>query len=166
MCKHTAEHTLHIAIQNRFALVKGKGGNRGGRASAHAAQRFQGLALRRKYAAKIMHHLLGGFVQIAGAAVVAQARPQIEHIILRRGGQRGHIGKAGDKARIIIEHGGHLGLLQHDFREPHPIRLAHLPRQMVAAMLALPGNQALGEIGGGCHRWAGRLKESGYCNVK
>ena len=77
-------------------------------------------------------------MQIARAAVIAQACPQAEYGFLFGGGQCGDIGKGGDKTRVVVEYGGDLGLLQHDFRQPNAVRVLRLPRQVVAAVLSLP----------------------------
>ena len=63
----------------------------------------------------------GGALQVAGARVVAEARPQVQHFIDRRRGERRHVGEARHEALVVRDDGGHLGLLQHDLRHPHPI---------------------------------------------
>ena len=73
--EHAAEHAFYVAVEYAFALPEGKSGNGGGGAAAHAAEFFQILPLLRKHAAEFVHHLLRGLVQIARAAVIAQARP-------------------------------------------------------------------------------------------
>ena len=85
-------------------------------------------------------------VQVARAAVVAEAAPQREHVVERRGGERAHVGKAGQEARVVVEHRRHLRLLQHDLRQPDAVRVAAaLPGQVVAAVLALPRDHLRGE---------------------
>jgi hypothetical protein len=37
--------------------------------------------------------------------------------------------------------------LQHDFREPNAVGVVALPGQVIAAMLGLPGGEAVGEGG-------------------
>ena len=61
------------------------------------------------------HHLLGGFVQIARAAVVTQTTPQTQHLVFMRFCQIKHSWKTLHEAREVIAHRHHLGLLQHDF---------------------------------------------------
>ena len=43
-------------------------------------------------------------------------------------------------------------MLEHDFGKPDGIRIADLPRQIVAAVLPLPSNQAFGKSGGVGHK--------------
>ena len=81
-------------------------------------------------------------VQMMRAPVVAEAAPQLEHAVDRRGGERADVGKRGQKALVVRNDRRHLRLLQHDLREPDPIRIARaLPREVVPAVRALPGGQ-------------------------
>ncbi|MNI91098.1 hypothetical protein D3C73_1487140 [compost metagenome] len=99
--------------------------------------------------------LHGAAMQVAGAGVVAQPRPIRHHVFLRGGGKRGHVRKALQETFVIRNHRGHLRLLQHDLGQPDPIRVTCvLPGQIVAAMLALPGNDSRGEVHGGNYRIA------------
>ena len=92
------------------------------------------------------HHLRAA-VQVARAAVVAQAAPQRQHVVQRRGGQRGHVGKALQEARVVVQHRGHLRLLQHDLGQPDAVRVARvLPGQALAAELPAPAQHALRDV--------------------
>ncbi|MPN40721.1 hypothetical protein SDC9_188260 [bioreactor metagenome] len=146
-CQHTGEHAPHVGVQDGRALAKAERGNCPGRRAADAGQRRQQFHGLRKRAAKVAHHLLRAAVQIARAAVITQAAPQRQHIILRRGGQRLHVRKALQKPCVVIQHRGDLRLLQHDLRQPYAIGVARvLPRQMITAMLFLPAHHARGNI--------------------
>ena len=98
------------------------------------------------------HDLPRGVVQIARAAVVAEAGPQREYVVIGSSGEAFDIGKAGEEARVILQDGGDLRLLQHDFREPDAVGVVALPGQVVAAILGLPGGEAVSERG---HVWRG-----------
>src|SRR3546814_10757562 len=64
----------------------------------------------------------------------------------RRGGQRGYVGQRGDEAFEIRHHHAHLGLLQHDLRQPYAVGRARvLPGKVVAAGDVEPGQQSVGE---------------------
>ena len=90
------------------------------------------------------HHILRAAMQIACATVIAQAAPQGQDIIQRRGGQGLHIREALQEALEIAQHRADLGLLQHDLRQPHAVRVTHaLPWQVVAPLLALPGHEPI-----------------------
>src|SRR5690606_16517081 len=62
-----------------------------------------------------------------------------------------HVGQCGDEALEIGHDHAHLGLLQHDLRQPHPVRRAWmLPGQVVASGDVEPLQQALGIAVDGC----------------
>ena len=51
------------------------------------------------------------------------------------------------EALVVRDHGGNLGLLQHDLGHPYPVgRGVVLPRQIMAAVHIEPGEQPLGEL--------------------
>ena len=137
-----AQHAFDIAIEDRFASAPGKGCNR---CRSRAADTRQGLERRRivrKHATVARHHQSGAGMQIARAAVVAKAAPEGKHLVRFGGCQRRHIRKPFDEARVVAEHGLHLGLLQHDLGDPDAIRIASLlPGQGMPAAAALPGDQ-------------------------
>ena len=74
--ENAAQHAFHIAVQYGFARVKGKGGYSGGRAAPHAFEPLPFFARLREFSAEFVHDLLRGGMQVAGAAVIAQPRPQ------------------------------------------------------------------------------------------
>ena len=84
-------------------------------------------------------------VQIAGAGVVTQSLPGVQHIIERGGGQRTNIGETRHES-VKIGTDRHDGrLLQHDFAEPDAVGVGALagcgaPGQ-VAAVAVVPGEQ-------------------------
>ena len=91
--------------------------------------------------------MLRGLMQVARAAVIAEPRPAGENVIGGSGGERGNIREAGKETRIVVKHGRHLRLLQHDFREPDAVGVVALPGQVVAAVAGLPGGEAVGKGG-------------------
>jgi hypothetical protein len=63
-------------------------------------------------------------------------------------GQRLHVGKRCQKARVVRQHGAHLGLLQHDLGQPHAVGVARaLPGQTVAARAGAASASALRKSG-------------------
>ena len=140
------QHALDVAVQDGGALAEAERRDGRRRRAADARQRGQLGRRARKRAAKARHHLTRAAVQVARTRVIAQPAPQPQHLVLGRGGQAGDVGKALEKARVVAQHRRHLRLLQHDFRQPHAVRIARaLPRQAVAAVLALPVDDAGGK---------------------
>ena len=81
-----------------------------------------------------MHH--------AGAPVVSQPTPGGQHCRLPRRGQFLHRGKSPQETAIVLEHRRDAGLLQHDFREPHPVGIAVLAPRQVPPVAVVPREQA------------------------
>ncbi|MNT44350.1 hypothetical protein D3C72_1808730 [compost metagenome] len=108
------EHALHVAVQDGRALAVGERGNGRGGGPADAGQGGDGLGRGRKAAVPVAHDFLRAAVQVAGAGVVAQARPIRHDVFLRGGGQRRDVWKTLQEALVIGNDGGHLRLLQHD----------------------------------------------------
>ena len=87
----------------------------------------------------IMLYHFGSLVQVAGACVISQPCPVIEHRVYRGARQAGNIGEAQDKTLVVGNDRSHLGLLQHDLRNPDAIRIPiALPGQAMAPMGAVP----------------------------
>ena len=80
----------------------------------------------RKDTAVILHHRPRAAQQIAGAGIIAQARPFGHHIAIFGGCQISHVWPALGKAQEIAFHRCHRGLLQHDLRQPNTIRVGGL----------------------------------------
>ena len=140
--QHTCEHALDVAVQNRHALSKAKGGHRCRSGAAYSRQSLQSQSRLRKLATVLAGNLLRAAVQISRARVIAQATPQPQHLVQVSGGQCQHIRKALQEAGVIVQHRAHLRLLQHDLGQPNAVRVAGvLPGQRAAAMLLLPDHQ-------------------------
>ena len=84
-------------------------------------------------------------VQVAGAGVIAQSLPGVQHLVERGGGQRANIGAARHESVKIGADRRDRRLLQHDLAEPDAVGVGALagrgaPRQ-VAAVAVVPGEQ-------------------------
>src|SRR6185295_3912606 len=143
--EHAGEHALDVPVEDRGALAERERGDRRGGRAADAGQRRELFARARELGPVLGDDRLCGAVEHACPAVVAEPAPEREHVVERRGGERADIGEAGDEALEVAEHGGDLRLLQHHLGEPDAVRIVALPGQVVAAVLALPGNNAAGE---------------------
>src|SRR5262245_9117571 len=72
-----------------------------------------------------------GSAEVSSAAVVAQACPGLQQIIIGRVGERWNIGKAREESLIVRNYRGDTRLLQHDLRDPDAVRLAGVaPREV------------------------------------
>jgi len=60
-------------------------------------------------------------VEVAGAGVVAQALPELEHGLFGGVGQVCDGGESGDEALVVGQALVHAGLLENDFGEPDAV---------------------------------------------
>ena len=89
--------------------------------------------------------LFCGGVEIARAAVIAEAGPEAQDFLLRRGGECVDRGKFFEEAVVVGEDGGDASLLQHDFGDPNAIGIAAGAPGKRAAMRAKPVEEASAE---------------------
>ncbi|MNV83561.1 hypothetical protein D3C71_1773770 [compost metagenome] len=102
--------------------------------------------------------LFGGGVQVAGPCVIAKPGPVGHHRVVVGFGQIDQRREHLHEAQEVGDDRDHLGLLQHDFRQPYPVRRTRmLPGQIVAAVLVEPGEELAGEVG----HW---LAKAGDCS--
>ena len=140
------EYAFDVAVENGAAPAESQCGHGRGGGAADAGQGANGLGGIGKMAAIPLGNPACCGVEIACPAVVAEPAPEREHIVFGSAGERGQIGKARNEAFEVADNGGDLRLLQHDLGQPDAIGIAiALPGQVVAAMLALPGHDAVGE---------------------
>ncbi len=81
----------------------------------------------------------------ARAMVIAEAAPCRQHRTLASRGQHLHRRKTLHETRIVIQHGSHTRLLQHDFGNPNSIGIAIAAPWQLAAMLVIPAQQSATE---------------------
>ena len=67
-----------------------------------------------------------GAAEVPGARVVPQPLPNGENLVFGRGGEGGERREAGEEALEIRDDGGDARLLEHDFAQPHAVRVARL----------------------------------------
>src|SRR5690606_3645916 len=93
------------------------------------------------------HENLRAPMQVARPSVVSESGPIGHDFFLLRIRPGGNIRETLQEALVVRKDGAHLRRLQHDFGQPDPIWIAGpLPREMMAAMLALPFTNAQGKI--------------------
>jgi hypothetical protein len=127
--EHATEHAGDIAVDERCALPERDRRDRSCGVwpdARHAAQLGRGT---RELA--LVAHGLRARPQISRARVVAEARPDLEHVIERRGRERRHRREPRHPALPVRDHGGDARLLQHDLADPDRVRIARAaPRQV------------------------------------
>src|SRR6266481_5575415 len=135
----TRQHAPHVAIENREARSEGERENR---ARGRAPDAGKGCELRElagKLPAVVIADARGRAMQVAGPRVIAEPRPQMQHLIDRCIGERAHVGEAAHETLKVGNDGCDLRLLQHDLGHPHAIRRAVLlPGKVVAPVAGVP----------------------------
>ena len=106
--------------------------------TGQAAQR---LDISGQFTAVLRHEQLGGLMQVAGARVITQSLPQLEHRLLVRRRQGRHVRECADEALKIGDDGVHLGLLQHHLAEPYVVRPTVVPPWQAALVSLEPVEQ-------------------------
>ena len=114
-CRDSGAST-RLTLPSRIgdAVAPGLRQDRAGGAAADAGQRDQRIEVARQVAAVALHAQLRGGVQVAGAGVVAQPRPQREHVVAAARAPAPAGRAARDEALEVAGSPPHLRLLQHD----------------------------------------------------
>ncbi|MNI40679.1 hypothetical protein D3C73_949120 [compost metagenome] len=117
------QHAFDVAVEDRRAQAHADAGDRAGGGQADAGQVSEFFHVPGKLAAVLLDDDLRGLLQIARTGVVTQPRPQMKYFVFRRSSQGFDRRQRGHEAVEVIQHGADLSLLQHDFRDPYPIRV-------------------------------------------
>ena len=131
----------HVAIDGGVGEVEGKGGDGGGSVVAHPFQPADVVVVGGENSVEVADDGLGGGVHIAGAAVVAEALPHLQHLFFVGFGQRFDSGKVTDEIVIIRHSLYHAGLLEDDFGNPDFVRVVGMAPRQIAAVFIEPIQQ-------------------------
>ncbi len=135
------QHALDIAIDHGYRFGKRDAGDGRGGITSDARQGAQGFGILRETAALLLGDLPRALVHHPRSPIVAETAPGGQHGLFRSCGERLHVRKALEENPVVVKHGGHARLLQHDFTEPDAIRVAGFSPRKVAAMLVVPAEQ-------------------------
>ena len=133
-----ADHALHVAIHRGGGDAERNGRNRAAGVIPDAGQGAQLLQIGGQLAAVLRNNLARRLLQQTRAAVIPQPLPRLEQFLLRRIGQRPHIGIARKKALIIRNDRLRARLLEHDFGNPDSISVLRAPPRQVAMPRVIP----------------------------
>src|ERR1700676_5453436 len=123
----------------RLSISDAKHGRGGVMSDAWQLQRLFHSA--RKLAAMTGHDLLCRSMQVARAAVIAEASPRAQHGFAARSSERVDVRKARQESAVVWEHSGNACLLQHDFGNPHAVGIPRSAPVEVALCLGEPAEQ-------------------------
>src|SRR5690606_7081130 len=91
------EYALDVAVEDGETVAPGLGEDGAGGAAADAGQGDECVEAARELAAVVFGTAAGGLMQVAGACVVAEAGPESEDVVARRGGECRHRRQCGDE---------------------------------------------------------------------
>ena len=94
----------------------------------------------------LLHDRLRRAVQVHGAAVVAQPRPQPDNFRQRRRRQLSHRREPVEKGAILGDYAVHLRLLQHHLREKNAVGTLRSAPGQCAPVAAVPAQQRVPEL--------------------
>ena len=134
--KETRENAIYVSVDHGTGLIIGNGANGCRRIVAHPAQAANFVVGFGKAACG--NYLLRCRMQVARPAIVAQALPQLHHLVLGGGGKGFDIGKTVYEALIITAPLLHPGLLKDDFGEPHAISTRLVAPRQLPMMECIP----------------------------
>jgi hypothetical protein len=137
---------LDIAIHRSRRPVEGNGSDCRRRIRPDAGQLLQALLGLRKAPAKLIRHRLRAGMQVARACIISEPGPLAQHIVKVCCRQVLDLRPPLREGLKIAPDGCHRGLLKHDLRQPHPVRIRYLaghraPRQH-PAVTVVPFQQA------------------------
>ena len=133
------DHPQHVAVHRRLPRAEGRRGDGAGGIVPDARQGQQALIGVREPSQ--LHDAPGRLLKVPGAAVIAQALPQLHEPVLRRLRQSFHRGEGCQKAGIVTKDRRHTGLLEHDLRHPDAVGVLRLPPGQVPGIGPVPGQK-------------------------
>ena len=141
------EDAHDVAVDAGGGRAEGQAGDRRGGVGPDAGQFPPGLG--RTRGGGQGDDRPGQPVKVAGAGVVAEAFPELEHLRLGRGGERGEIGQRGHPPLEIGQGGLDLRLLEHELRDDRAVKRRMFAPRQPPVVPAVPGVQRALEGGPG-----------------
>ncbi len=135
------QHARDIAVEDRVRRAVGDAEHGSGGVAADAGQGQRVFQESREFAAVAGHDLLCRAVQIARAAVIAEAGPMAQNRVGARAGKIADCGEALEESPVVGNHRGNARLLQHDLGDPHAVRVARRAPVQIALGFGEPAEQ-------------------------
>jgi hypothetical protein len=140
--KDPPQHSRDIRVYCRRPSLIREARNGAGRVASHAREPHQRVGVIGNGTPVFAHDGACQPVQIRGAAVVTKSVPG--GLYLRRPcvRERSDRGEAGEEARVVLRNALDLGLLQHELRDQHAIRVAGRTPRQLPSLLSEPLEQS------------------------
>ena len=135
------QHARHVAVHQRRRAVEGDAGHRRGGVGPDSRQLAQPRRVVRHPTPVPVPQRARRRLEVAGPAVVAEPRPQREHVVLRRRGQGLDRREAVEEPSPALLHHRDPRLLQHELGHQDRVRVARAAPRQVAAVPAVPAEE-------------------------
>ena len=140
------KHALDVAVENGVPIAVAERKDGAGGRAADPRQGDKRVEFARHLPVMTVPHQDGGPVKIAGPGVVAESRPQPEHVVEGRVRESRESRKPCHESLVVPDDDTDPGLLQHDFGHPHAVGCGvALPGQMLAPVARMPVDQPPGD---------------------
>ncbi len=142
------QHAIDIAVHDGRRQPEGDGADGGGGIVPDPLQRTDAVQGVGKTTRR--HDLPRRGMQVPRPAVVAEALPKTQHLVLARRGERAHVRPGGHEALPVSLSLGNARLLENDLAQPDGIRVPRAAPGQVAPVGIIPGQDGLGKGLHGC----------------
>lgn len=140
------EHSEDVAVDGWRRVVEGDAADGAGGVGADAGQGEELDWIGRDAAVEAAEDFGGGAVKVAGAGVIAEAFPELEHLVGLCARQGANGGESLHPAYPIRDDGLDSGLLEHDLRDPDGVGVPGFAPGEIARVGAEPGQERLCQL--------------------
>jgi len=133
------EDAGNVAVKDGEFFAIGDAENCGGGISSNAGQGESIFEVVRESRIVTGNDLPRGFLEVAGAGVVAESGPEAENLLLGGFGEGADIRETREEFFVVGDDGVDAGLLEHDFGEPDAVRVAGAAPGKIAVGAGEPG---------------------------
>ena len=139
--EESRDHARHVGVERRHPRAERQRRHGGGQVVAESRQRRECRRVARKPPAVRRDDASRGGVQVPGPGVVPEARPGRQHARFPRPGERRQVRKTSEEHVVPSGDRGHGRLLEHDLRNPDPVRIPGPAPGEPPLFSAKPGEQ-------------------------
>ena len=140
---HARQYARHVAVDERRALAVRDARDRSRGVRPDPGHLAQVRSAPRQRSRELRGDRLRALLEVARARVVAEPGPRGEHVVERRGRERGHRRKLRHPALPVRDHRRDARLLQHDLADPDRVRIARAaPRQIALHLTVVRDDRA------------------------
>jgi hypothetical protein len=125
------EYPIDVSIDGWHLRAKGNRGHGACGVWAESGKLLECVDGAGKVPSEIVRHDTGGFVEISGSAVIAEALPVTKNVCSFRSCEGLHVGELPNEITPILSNTIDLGLLEHDLADPDSVggRFGPPPRE-------------------------------------